>query len=140
MRIPKFIFFQTLILCFLIGVTWIPLKNRFEPYLHGVIILACTIASFISLVAYWIAWSGLSKSPRKFISYVSGVMVFRMFVTIILLSIIFLNWPGIAREFALSYIFSYFIYTAFEVYVLMSNLRPNLKKEDENSGEKKEVK
>jgi hypothetical protein len=77
----------------------------------------------ITVLAFWLAEYGLKKSSESSVFIVLGMVVGKMLLSMIF-ALIFIYGSSFNKiAFLISFFLPYFIYTAFEIYSLMSNLR-----------------
>ncbi len=109
-----------LLFCFQQFVTSISLSNLAW--------LALIYFFLLTLVTYKITQSGLPKDNKTFITRTYSAIGIRFVFSIFPLFIYLIFSPERQLSFAVVYLFMYFFYTAFEIYFLVVNLRPDLKK------------
>ena len=123
MKIPRFLALSTLIagLLFLLGYVlhayWIPQTNVNAIY------IAILVGFVTGAFAYVLNYRGLEGGNRRFVASVVVAMSTKMLVGIIIVVIVAVSYQDMVKEYVISYFFSYFIFTAFEVYGLMRKLR-----------------
>jgi hypothetical protein len=122
--IRKFILIQSAITAILLAATWYPATELLPPGSLTYVYIAILLSSVSGIVAYLIVYNGLQKSIRMFTSYIMGSMMAKMMIGLMSITLIALKFKGFATTYVLSYFFCYFIFTSFEVYALMRNLRP----------------
>lgn len=77
----------------------------------------------ITILAFWLGDWGLKKSADSSVFIVLGMVVGKMLLSMIF-ALIFIYGSRFNKiAFLISFFLPYFIYTAFEIYSLMSNLR-----------------
>jgi hypothetical protein len=77
----------------------------------------------ITVIAFWLGDWGLKKSADSSVFIVLGMVVGKMLLSMIF-ALIFIYGSSLNKiAFLISFFLPYFIYTAFEIYSLMSNLR-----------------
>ncbi len=83
--------------------------------------------SIISLIAHFITSKGL-KNRSDFHMYYMGSMTIRMLAALffLLATVLYLTENQIV--FAINFLITYFAYTGFEIYYLLTNLRPDSEK------------
>lgn len=87
-------------------------------------ILAAVLLSYVSTMAvFFVSFSTLHKSFRQFMYAVLGAMMGKMFLGIISVLVVAVLYKDMKKEYVFAYFFSYFLFTAIEVYGLMRNLR-----------------
>ena len=94
---------------------------------------AILLSALSSIAAFIIVLRGIEKRIQAFLSYVVGGMMAKMFVGIITITAVVLLWEPLGVAYVLSYFGSYLVFTTFEVYALMRNLRPQFKKGSESN-------
>ncbi len=109
-----------MLFCFQQFVPSTPLSNLVWPALFYFFLL--------TLVTYKITQSGLPKDNKTFITRTYSAIGIRFIFSIFPLFIYLIFSPERQLSFAVVYLFLYFFYTAFEIYFLVVNLRPDLKK------------
>jgi uncharacterized membrane protein (DUF4010 family) len=138
MKISKFILIISLLIVVLASIGFFAFSNLWDVRTRGFICLAVFLSGFATAISYVITFSGLEKSIRMFSTFVIGGMVFKMFFAMISLTIIALTVKDLAMTFVLAYFFSYLVFISFEVFALMTKLRPFSKKFEQQSDENQE--
>ena len=87
--------------------------------------------SVISLIAHLITSKGLKNTPDFHIYYM-GSMTIRMLAAMFFLLAMVLYMSEDQSIFAVNFLITYFAYTGFEIYYLLTNLRPDSEKNDKN--------
>jgi hypothetical protein len=82
----------------------------------------------LTLLTYKITNSGLPKDNKTFITRTYSAIGIRFIFSIFPLFIYLIFSPIRELSFIVVYLLLYFFYTAFEIYYLVVNLRPDLKK------------
>lgn len=123
MKIPRFFLFFSLIalglfiLGYFLNTYWVPQTSRMA-------IFTAILVSFITGgLAYVLTYTGLEKGNQRFITGLIVGMISKMFVGVIILLIVIVQYRPVVKEYVVSYLLAYFIFTAFEVYGLMRKLR-----------------
>nr|WP_245402668.1 hypothetical protein [Pontibacter sp. E15-1] len=90
------------------------------------------LAFFVLVTAgtFYITRLGISYDQDNFQLYYFGSMGFRMMLSIAVVFIYVFLFSENELQFVLNFFVLYFLFTAFEIYSLLANLRPNLKKQD----------
>jgi hypothetical protein len=96
--------------------------------LTNLVWLALVYFILLTLVTYKITNSGLPKDNKTFFVRVYSAIGIRFVFSIFPLFIYLIFSPERQLSFAIVYLLLYFFYTAFEIYFLVVNLRPDLKK------------
>lgn len=96
---------------------WVPQTSQ------AAINYAILVGFLTAVFAYIINFNGLEGGNRKFFASVVVAMSTKMLVGIIIVVIVAVSYKHMVKEYVISYFFSYFIFTAFEVYGLMRKLR-----------------
>lgn len=81
----------------------------------------------IALIGHWLTSKGLSKR-NDFHLYFMGSMTIRMLAALFFLLIFVLYLSEKQDVFVINFIVAYFAYTGFEIYYLLTNLRPDSEK------------
>ena len=105
------------LIAFLLGESVYPAGAM--PFIIGGIGLAAVTTA----ASYAIVYRGLKIRIQQFTAYIMGGMMIKMFLGIISISVIALNFKDITTHYVLTYFLCYFIFTGFEVVTLMTNLR-----------------
>nr|WP_230679969.1 hypothetical protein [Pontibacter sp. 172403-2] len=86
---------------------------------------------FITALTFYITRLGISYDNENFQLYYFGSMGFRMLLSIGVVFIYVYLFSENELQFVLNFFVLYFLFTGFEIYSLLANLRPNLKKQDQ---------
>ncbi|MEM0996977.1 MAG: hypothetical protein AAGN35_07855 [Bacteroidota bacterium] len=124
MSVLRFVLIQLGVVAALMAAAWYPATVFLPPGSLTFIYIAISVAALSGIIAYIIVNNGLKRSIRMFTSYIIGSMLAKMMIGIAIVLLIALKFKGFATVYVLSYFFCYFIFTSFEVYALMRNLRP----------------
>lgn len=82
----------------------------------------------LSCLIYLISHSGLKKDNKTFLTRMYSSIGIRFIFSLSPLLIYLFFMPSKDIYFIITYLFLYFFYTAFEIYFLVANLRPDSKK------------
>ncbi|MFA6259886.1 MAG: hypothetical protein WC760_00320 [Bacteroidia bacterium] len=115
----------TLALAFVLGIVQF-FQSQYA--IAGITWLALIYFYLLSFVTGSITQSGLKKSNKTFINRTYGAIGIRFVFSLFPLLIYLLFSPVHELQFIVVYILLYFFYTSFEIYLLVVNLRPDLKK------------
>ena len=83
----------------------------------------------LSIIAHLLTSNGL-KNKADFHIYYMGSMTIRMLASMFFLLAFLLYMSENQIVFAINFLITYFAYTGFEIYYLLTNLRPDSKKND----------
>jgi cobalamin biosynthesis protein CobD/CbiB len=83
----------------------------------------------ITCVSHWLTSKGLSKR-NDFHLYFMGSMTIRMLAALFFLLVFVLYLTENQEVFVINFIVAYFAYTGFEIYYLLTNLRPDSEKNE----------
>ena len=91
------------------------------------------LAFFVLVTAgtFYITRLGISYDQDNFQLYYFGSMGFRMMLSIGVVCIYVYLFSENELQFVLNFFALYFLFTGFEIYSLLANLRPNLKKQNQ---------
>jgi hypothetical protein len=126
------------------------IKNSFYTGIVALLLLACALqwgftlkgkadlissyfwliqgfVSMISLIAHFITAKGL-KHTADFHMYYMGSMTVRMLAALFFLLAMVLYMTENQTVFAVNFLITYFAYAGFEIYYLLTNLRPDSEK------------
>lgn len=81
----------------------------------------------LTLVILWMAREGLKGSNKSFLKVVYGGMMMRLFFSILFLVIYLIFNEVRDKPFIIGFLILYLLFTMFEIYTLVVNLRPDLK-------------
>jgi hypothetical protein len=126
----KLKFFPSLItLTVVMGLCIVGFQNaQTKIQLSNLVWIALAYYFFLTLVTYKIMNSGFPKDNKTFITRMYSAIGIRFVFSIFPLFIYLIFSPERELSFAVVYLLLYFFYTAFEIYFLVVNLRPDLKK------------
>lgn len=91
------------------------------------VIIAVLVSYGTTIVAYMATFSGLNKKTNTFISYMFTGMIAKMFTGLITIVVVALRFPEVRNEYVVAFMLAYMVFTSFEVYGLIRNLRPHSK-------------
>ena len=83
----------------------------------------------IAIIGHWLTSKGLSKR-NDFHLYFMGSMTIRMLAALFFLLVFVLYLTENQEVFVINFIVAYFAYTGFEIYYLLTNLRPDSEKNE----------
>ncbi|GAB3824144.1 hypothetical protein [Pontibacter rugosus] len=97
-----------------------------HPYIWYILLFFVLITGF----TYYLIQLGFTNDPDNFQAYYFASMGFRMVLSIGVIAL----YAWFFKEGRLSFVFNffalYFLFTGFEIYSLLANLRPNLRGQD----------
>jgi hypothetical protein len=118
----------------LLLVSYWPAENFLKPGTFPFIFTAVAVSGLSAIIAYAILSNGMATRIQLFTAYIMGGMLAKTAVGLLTVFVVALKFKDFALEYVLSYFFCHILFTAFEVYALMRNLRPNSKKGTEQHG------
>lgn len=83
---------------------------------------------FITAVTFYVTWWGAREDQDNFQLYYFASMGFRLILSIGVIFVYIYLIRERQIQFVLNFFVLYFLYTAFEIYSLLTNLRPHSKK------------
>lgn len=83
---------------------------------------------FITAVTFYIIKLGLTEDESNFQLYYFGSMGFRVILSLGIVFVYVYLFKERELQFVLNFFVLYFMYTGFEIYSILTNLRPHLKK------------
>lgn len=110
-----------LLIWLLIRATGYNLVHPFIWYIFGFFILITAITFFITRL-------GIREDEANFQLYYFGSMAFRVLLCIGVVFVYVYLYSENELQFVLNFFVLYFLYTGFEIYSILTNLRPHLKK------------
>lgn len=136
MKIRLFSLFSIGLTALLLAIGYVLAQT--QGYAFAAIAPAILLSFITTLISYILTFPTLEKKFIYFLYAVLGSMMGKMFLGICSILIIALYFKEWKMVYVISYFFSYFLYTFFEVYALMRNLRPFSKKEVETESKTEE--
>lgn len=85
-------------------------------------VVFATIA-FLTLIAYLLSWFGIQKGGEVSVFTILGGIVMKLLFCMVFVLVYLLKFKVNDIQFVLNFFSLYFLYTAFEVYCLLRNLR-----------------
>jgi uncharacterized membrane protein len=99
--------------------------------------LAPVFLFILNLIAGKWVLNTADKHPKRFVGIYLGSVFLRMLLSLFLI-VIFLIVSEINKiPWVLSFILCYFLFTVFEIRIILVNLRPEIKKEQDNENDRK---
>lgn len=135
MTTGKYILWTFGILFLCLAILVYPVTRYFTPDQWPFFWIAVALSAVSSMVSYAIVAAGIRIRIQRFMSYIMGGMMMKLFVGIASITVVAWKYKDYASIYVLTYFVSYIIFTAFEVYTLMRNLRPQNQKGSSNSHE-----
>jgi hypothetical protein len=117
------------------GAAWFPIQSSYGQTASILVSVGIALSGISGIIAFLITFSGVKKRVQAFMNYLMGGMLAKLFIGIITVSVVAIKAGDYAMLFVLSYFFAYILFTAFEVFALMRNLRPILKEREHNANE-----
>ena len=114
---------------------WFLINSEYGQTAAILVSVGIGLSGLSGIIAFLITFSGIQKRIRSFMNYVMGGMLAKLFIGIITVSIVAIKAGDYAMLFVLSYFFAYILFTSFEVFALMRNLRPILEERENNANE-----
>jgi len=107
----------------ILGYLFTTLLSLTYPFL--VVVAAILTAYLPTLPAYALTYMSLDKDTTHFIGSLGAGMLGKMLLGILAIILVATQFPEMRNPFVVTFIISYFVFTAFEVYGLISKLRAN---------------
>ncbi|MEL6842139.1 MAG: hypothetical protein AAFP02_02905 [Bacteroidota bacterium] len=85
--------------------------------------LAAMVSFVTGALAYMITFQGLDKSTRQFSAMLVLGMFSKLLIGLIGVLVIAVEFKPMLKSYVITYMGTYFVFTAFEVYSLMRKLR-----------------
>lgn len=117
----------TAILCAIIGVL---LQFTGYTLLHSYIWYILVFFVFITGFTYYLTQLGYKNDPENFQVYYFASMGFRMVLSIGVVGLYAWFFEEGRLQFVFNFFALYFLFTGFEIYSLLANLRPHLRGQD----------
>jgi hypothetical protein len=112
----------------LILLIWVLISTTDYRLVHPYVWFILVFFIFITAVTYYVTWWGAREDEGNFQLYFFASMGFRLILSIGVIFIYVLLVKERQIQFVLNFFVLYFLYTAFEIYSLLTNLRPHSKK------------
>jgi len=94
---------------------------------HPIIAGGAFFSAALSLICYLLNYAGLMGSNQLFLQRIMGTMMAKLLLSLaFVLYVVYIHKVNI-QSFIVVYFISYFLFTGFEVYALLNNLRPSKK-------------
>ncbi|MHA6250148.1 hypothetical protein ACXYMU_19600 [Pontibacter sp. CAU 1760] len=127
------IFFRNLailtgLLCVIIGVL---LQFTGHALVHPFIWYTLLFFIFITGFTYYLTQMGAKNDPDNFQVYYFASMGFRMVLSLGVIALYAYFYKEGRLTFVFNFFALYFLFTGFEIYSLLANLRPNLKRQEQ---------
>ena len=106
-----------------LGYFFLTVLSLSVPFL--VVLAAILTAYFPTLLAYSLTYMGLDKDTSKFVGFLGAGMLGKMLIGVLAIILVATQFEDLRDPFVVTFIISYFVFTAFEVYGLISKLRAN---------------
>ncbi len=123
MSIPRFLIFFTIIAVVLIGSAWLISTYWITEADLGFMIAAILVSFITGGLAYIITYQGLDKSTRQFSAMLVLGMFSKLLIGLIGVLVVAVEFKPMLKSYVSTYMLTYFVFTAFEVYGLMRKLR-----------------
>ncbi len=81
------------------------------------------LIAFLTLIAYVLSWIGIRKGAEVSVFTILGGIVMKMLFCMVFVLVYLLKFRVNDIQFVVNFFSLYFLYTAFEVYCLLRNLR-----------------
>lgn len=130
MKPAKYIFLSALLAIVLLAVIvpvtmFLITTDSGEPrYSPGASAAGIVVSWLTGLVAYLIINRALKKETKRFVAALFGGMLGKLIIGMLAVLLVAYFDRRIINEFVIVFFTGYFLFTAFEVYALMRNLRP----------------
>jgi hypothetical protein len=109
-------------------VTWLLLRYSENKLVHPYIWFILAFFVFITATTFYIIKLGVTEDEDNFQLYYFGSMGFRVILSLGIVFVYVYLFKERELQFVLNFFVLYFLYTGFEIYSILTNLRPHLKK------------
>lgn len=128
MKKDKF-YMHLVVLTLLLALVIFGIQNFQQKIVVGNLTWLALIYFFLlTLIIYRISYSALLKKNEIFLGRIYSAIGLRFVFSVFPLILYLMFYPQRQIPFVIAYLFLYFFYTAFEIYYLVVNLRPDSKK------------
>jgi hypothetical protein len=107
---------------------WILINTTDYTLIHPYIWFVLVYFIFITAITFYVTWWGAREDQANFQLYFFASMGFRLMLSIGVIFLYIMLTTERQMQFVLNFFVLYFLYTAFEIYSLLTNLRPHSKK------------
>lgn len=122
MRIPRFLFFFTIIAAVLLCIAWLIATYWITEANRDFMMAAVLVSYFTGALAYIITFQGIDKGTRQFSAMLVLGMFSKLLIGLIGVLVIAVEFKPMLKSYVSTYMLTYFVFTAFEVYGLMRKL------------------
>lgn len=129
MTISRFATILTILTIILGGIIVACSTSLFAAYNYKVMLIALLLSYASTLGVFIVSYNVLNKSFKLFMYAILGSMMVKMVLGIFFVIFVGIMYKPHTLAFVGTYFFSYFLFTAFEVWGLLRNLRPFSKKD-----------
>ena len=124
MSLPRFIFYYLLYAAIIAGIAiLLPYIFPDVELIANKFWLVFGFLSILTLIAYVLAYIGAKRNPETAIMAIMGSIVIKMLFSMGFVLIYSLNHKGNQMLFAFNFFSLYLLFTGFEIYGLLRNLR-----------------
>jgi fructose-specific phosphotransferase system IIC component len=121
--IPRFILFSSFLAAILLLLGWLTANYWITDASFGAIAGAILLTFLTGLMAYVITYIGLDKNIKQFSAMLIMGMFSKLVIGILAVVLVVIEFKSVLKPYVVTYILTYFVFTAFEVYSLMRKLR-----------------
>lgn len=101
------------------------IKTVVPQYVYHQIWVVLVFFVLLTLVSLYIIESLTKQNPDNFLAVYFSIMIGRLFLSIIFATIFILADRPHVFNFSINFMFLYLLFLGFEIYGIMTNLRPN---------------
>lgn len=101
-----------------------------DQLLHPLVWYIIGFFIVVTVLTFYVTRLGINYDNDNFQLYYFGSMGFRMILSIAVVFIYVYLFTENELQFVFNFFVFYFLFTGFEIYSLLANLRPNLKRQD----------
>lgn len=120
----KLIILTIILSIIIIGVQQISIINLIDQYIWEMVILLFSITS----ISHTISYIGTLRKPEESLLFSFASIGIHFLLSIVSITILIFNGIENTNTFFFNFLVLYFCYTLFDIYSLITNLRPNSKK------------
>lgn len=124
MSLPRFLLYYFLFTVLIAGIAMV-LPN---PFLINKFWVVFGFIVGITLIAYLVAYIGIKRKPEMGVMAIMGSIALKMLFSMAFVLVYVLKTPVSSLLFVLNFFSLYFLFSGFEIYALLCNLRHSIKK------------
>jgi len=127
MTVPVFVFRLSILALVFAALTYALEAYVCDCYVGGYTWYSLLFTYLLTVAVYSLSYFGLKKGNQLFMTTAMGSVMVKLFASIIFIIILLANGVENKANFVIAFFVYYFLFTAFEIYSLLYNLRAQIK-------------